>query len=368
VAVTAPADPAGRRTVLPGQTPDGKYVLAVLLKRTYRVVPFGPCERAPADRPLYGGDRHYADPMNTTVRFEADFVPYKLTTDVVLNGTAFAPGGRPAREFVAALEVGKARKQVRVIGDRMCRHRAGADPAFGDPQPFTQMPLRYERAYGGVDVYTDPRVQFPYPRNHLGKGFAVGNTKAVVDGLALPNLEDPADLLTPDRVCCGRIENWPKQPIPAGFGWYSKYWHPRAGWLGILPADRPVEQMMRKAYAQLLPEPARKLYEENPLPTVDFRFFNGASPGLALPYLAGDEAVRLTNLTPDGSLLFVLPGDKPAITLDLGDGPQAEPVVLHTVQIRADEGEVDLVWRAAFPYPGPEWLPQMKKADVAIHG
>jgi hypothetical protein len=60
--------------------------------------------------------------------------------------------------------------------------------------------------------------------------------------------------------------------------------------------------------------------------------------------------------------------DRPAITLDIGEGVQAEPVELHTVQIRADDNEVDLVWRAAFPYAGMDWLPQMKKADVTING
>ena len=42
--------------------------------------------------------------------------------------------------------------------------------------------------------------------------------------------------------------------------------------------------------------------------------------------------------------------------------------MLQTVMIRADEDEIDLVWRAAFPYPGPDWLPEMKTADVTIQG
>ena len=231
---TAPPT-AGKWTLLPGQDPDGKYILAVLLKRSYRMIPFGPCERAEADRLLLAGDKHYADPMSSAVRFEADFVPYKLATDVVLNGTAFAPSGPQAREFITSLEVSRAKKSVRVVGDRLCRYRSGGDPVFGEPQPFTEMPLRYERAYGGVDVESDHRAQFPYPRNPLGKGFAIDNVKGAIEGLELPNLEDPADPLTPARVVCGHIQNWAKQPMPTGFGWYSKFWHPRAEWAGILP-------------------------------------------------------------------------------------------------------------------------------------
>lgn len=364
MAVNAPSP--GRHTILPGQTPEGKYVLSVLLKRTYRLMPYEPAIRADQDRPLLGGDKHFADPMNTTVRYEADFVPFKLSTDIVLDGSAHAPGGRAVRELTATVEIERGKKDVRVIGDRTCRYRKGSDPTFGEPAPFVTMPLRYERAYGGVDVYSHALCPYAYPRNLLGRGFAVTNTEAAVEGLELPNLEDPHDRLTPARLCIGKIESWTKQPVPAGFGWYPKYGHPRAGWAGILPADKPAEQMMRTAYAKILSEPARTAYLANPLPVVDFRFFNGASVGLSLPYLHGDEALSLTNLTPDGNSLFLLPGDRPTISFDMGDGAKTEKVVLHTVQLRTDDGEVDLVWRSAHPYPGPDWLSQMKVANVTV--
>ena len=41
-------------------------------------------------------------------------------------------------------------------------------------------------------------------------------------------------------------------------------------------------------------------------------------------------------------------------------------VALHTVMIHMDEGDVDLVWRGAVPYEGPEWLPQMKKTEILV--
>lgn len=364
--MTAVADYPGQRIVLPGQSPGGEYVLGVLLKRTYRIVPGRPCVRANADRKLVPGDVHYDDPMNSSVRFESDFVPFKLATDVVLNATAVAPGGRPTRQMTVAVQVGQHRKELRVTGDRIARYRAGADPVFTDPEPFVVMDLRYERAYGGVDVRSDPLLPFPYPRNHLGKGFAVRNDTGAVDGLELPNIEDPADVLTPARVCCGAIDRWQNQPQPQGFGWYSKYSQPRAALAGVMPADRKFEQELRTAYAKLLPPDALAVYEQTRLPDMNFRFFNGASPGLAVAFLTGDEPVRLTNLTPDGLLSFRLPGEQPRIALDIGKGPHDPGTVLHTVQVRLDENEVDLVWRAAVPYPGPEWLPEMRKMDVVV--
>lgn len=99
---------------------------------------------------------------------------------------------------------------------------------------------------------------------------------------------------------------------------------------------------------------------------MNFSFFNGASAGLAVPFLRGDEAVRTVALSPEGELTFLLPGDRPRIGLDIGAGTEQPDVVVHTVMIRMEEREVDLVWRAAINYPGPDWLPQMRKMEVLV--
>src|SRR6266849_1077338 len=272
-----------QKVILPGQTPKGEYILGVLVKRSYDIVPGKRCARAEKDRKLLGGDQPYGDPMNSSIEFEADFVPFKLATDVVLNGKAYAPRGTATAAFTASLAIGAHRKEVRVIGDRVCRYREGGDPAFTDPKPVALVELKYENAYGGVDIYSDSKIPCAYPRNYLGKGFVVGKSKKAVDNLALPNVEDPKDLLTPARLSCGEVKHWERQPMPQSFGWFFKCWRPRALLAGVLPADRAFEQELRTAYAQFLPTEERKAYEESKLPGMDFRFFNGASPGLAVP-------------------------------------------------------------------------------------
>jgi hypothetical protein len=355
-----------QRIVLPGQSPKGNYILAVLVKRTYDIVPGKRCARAEEDRKLLGGDKHYDDPMSSSVEFEADFVPFKLATDVVLNGKAYAPGGKPAATFTASLAVGNHRKDVRVIGDRVCRHRDGGDPTFTDPNPIAAIDLKYENAYGGVDIYSDPKIPCAYPRNYLGKGFVVGKTKKTIENLELPNLEDPNNLLMPARLCCGEVKHWEKQPMPQSFGWFFKCWRPRALLAGVMPADKAFEKELRQAFAPALPPKEQKEYEASKLPDVDFRFFNGASPGLVVPFLTGDEQIRASNLTPNGELAFQLPGERPKIALDLGEGAKQEAVVLHTVMIRMEDRQVDLVWRAAFPYDGPDSLPKLKKLGAFV--
>ena len=154
--------------------------------------------------------------------------------------------------------------------------------------------------------------------------------------------------------------------MPEGFGWVSKMWRPRASLAGVMPADRAVEQELRKIYASVVPPEQRQLYAQTQLPDMNFSFFNGASLGLTLPFLSGDEEIRTINLAPEGELSFNLPGERPHIGLDIGMGMQEPPVVLHTLMVRMEDRQIDLVWRGAVTYPGPDWLPGMKKLEVLI--
>jgi hypothetical protein len=90
-----PTCPPEERILLPGQTPQGEYILAVLIKRTYDILRGQPCQRAVGPTKLVKGDKHYGDPRTTPVQFESDLVPYKLATDIVVNATAHSATGRP---------------------------------------------------------------------------------------------------------------------------------------------------------------------------------------------------------------------------------------------------------------------------------
>jgi hypothetical protein len=354
-----------RKVLLPGQSPAGEPIYSLILKRTYDIKA-GKCVRAGEDRKLFPADVHWTDPMNSSVRFESDFIPFKLRTDVAFNGKAYSPGMVPVQSLAAAVIVGEARKEILVVGDRMCRWLEGGRIAATPPEPFAVMDLRYENAYGGVDLYSDPALPFGYPRNPLGKGFVVKATPRTLRDLPLPNVEDPKARLGAGNLCIQEIRNWEKQPLPAGLGWFPKLWRPRALLAGTMPGDEKLEEELRTAYASVLSPSDKELYLKHRLPRMDFRFFNGASPGLDFPYLSGTEKIVLENLTPEGRLEFALPGEKPRVGIDIGFGLQEPESVLHTVQIHGEEGQVDLVWRAAIPYPGTDWLPQMTKLDLTI--
>jgi hypothetical protein len=233
-------------------------------------------------------------------------VPFKLGTDVVFDALAHAPGGVPTPTALVGVRVAGRQKVLQVSGDRVARLSDRGALVFTAPVPFETMDIRYERAYGGTDVYSDKRIPCPYPRNPLGRGFAIARRPDVVDNLELPNIEDADNLLTPERLCIGEYTKWEEQPMPAGLGWFPKTSLPRAAFAGVMPADRALEQELRQAYARLVPAGQREAYLTNALPEMDFRFFNGASPGLSMLHLTGDERIETVNLTSEGRIAFSL--------------------------------------------------------------
>jgi hypothetical protein len=354
--------------ILPAKSDTGEPVFSVLVKRTYDIRAASEVVRAEQAWPIQMSDAYYddGDPLTTTVQYESDLAPYKLATDVVILGRAVAPDTRPVYEMQVTARVAAVVKTLRVTGDRFCVFREGLSPTFTEPIPFTTMPLRYERAYGGRDLISLPGLEFHYPRNHHGTGVAVRNIPEVVHGLALPNIEDPTDLLNPDGVVLGEPERWNLQPLPQGFGWYHKTWYPRSSFVGAMPQFVDSTTRMREEALGLVPERQIALSRQFKLPSFDARFYRGASLGLSMPYLRGGEGMTLSGMTEDGDIAFTLPREVPSVALDIGFGPRTLDAVLQTVSVRVDDRQVDLVWRGAHPYPGVDWLPEMKVLELEV--
>lgn len=353
--------------IVPGRNHLGEHVFSVLVKRTYRIVPDGRAERCNEDQPFRLIDEYYdnGDPEWSTVQHESEMAPYKPSTDVVVIGKAYAPRGVATERMMVGVQVGARRKTLVVTGDRHCHHRSG-EPLFSDPEPFVEMEIRYDRAYGGRDEKSVPDIPFVYPRNFMGVGVVLRNVKEAVEGMALPNLEDAQDLLTPERLFIEEPERWPAQPLPQGFGWRQRAWYPRSALLGSYPPFLDPGVVTPEERMGLLPQDHVALAKRQRLKPLEAHFANGASLGLVFAEFAGDELVMLGGLTPGGLLKFSLPGDTPRIGLDLGPGMQELRPQLHTVSIRPDDGEVDLIWRGAQTYEGYRWLSKMTRLHAEV--
>lgn len=297
----------------------GRDMLVVVVKATYRFDERGATALAEEQVPLAKADSHYGEPGQSSTREESDFAPFKPASDVALIGDAWAPRGR-ATEMDVALRVGPVAQRCRVFGERRwVRGILGYRPSA--PEAFERMPLVYERAFGGSD--TSPKRESDHawePANPVGCGLFAKHSQLDPRELALPNVEDPDDLL---RGLGGR-------PTPAGFGFVGRHWQPRLHWAGSYDAA------WQKQRSPLLP--------------LDFdeRFHNAAHPRLICPgYLRGDERVELVGVTRAPRVAFSLPGVRVAVRTVTRDLVRTDlPARLDTLVIEPDESRVTLVWRA----------------------
>ncbi len=355
--------------IVPGRDDRRGHVFSVIVKRTYLFFDDGTTERCAIARPLRRTDSYYddGDPTWATVEHEAELTPYKPSTDVVVIGSACAPQATDVQQMRISVQVGGRLKTLLVTGDRRCSFRSGESPVFTDPEPFKSMQVRYERAYGGRDDRSIPDIPFIYPRNDLGVGVVLRNVREVVEGLALPNIEDPDDLLTPERLFIEDPQRWHLQPLPQGFGWRQRTWFPRCALLGSYPAFTPAGTVTREERMGLLPADYIALAKQSRFPPREAHFGNGASYGMVFQQLNGGEVIRLEGWTRDGPRTFSLPEDAPSIALDLGSGHQDLAPQLHTVSIRPEDHEFDLIWRGALSFPGYHAVADIKRLDAQVH-
>jgi hypothetical protein len=285
----------------------------------------------------------------SSLKYAGDAVLTKLHTDVIVTGTARAPGGQPVPEWEAAVEVVRGSNTVlgsraQVLGPRSWRHTDAKGWALTDPEPTLEVPIRYEMAYGGAYPADEPAAGAPepdpdappparwvvHPPNPSGTGF--------FDERAMdPAREYPA----PQWQHKGHpVTMWNREVPLCGFGPVSRIWSSRLELAGTYDTA-----WVKKTRAE-----AKEGVPTDYAPDFDYRFFQCAHPELiAKGYLEGDERILLRGLLPDGEpRVAQLPRVGILATLIHGNGDStAERLALDTVHVDVDKGTVDLCWRIA---------------------
>jgi hypothetical protein len=272
------------------------------------------------------------DPNLPKLPTGSDFWITKAATDVVIQGSAYAPKGRPVPRMEVSARIGQLTKRIAVFGRRAVTWTADGRIAIGTPDPFTEMPLAYFNAYGGLD----PRVLVPepdreeymrlsalgltfdhpgaYPRNLIGKGYLV--SPEPMENFEMPNLEDPDDLLTRQRMVVGSPELWYKQPLPWCFDWTNPLMFPRLLYGGMdawFPCTN--DAALPEVRRQLLPNELAQRMQRTP--AIGIEYYQEASLGMVVRQpLAGREVV-LSGMHPEESVVsFTIPAD-PAIEIEI---------------------------------------------------
>ncbi|EDM77497.1 hypothetical protein PPSIR1_24974 [Plesiocystis pacifica SIR-1] len=359
-----------------------RSVLGVVAKRSYAVDPHGRCTPLAEQAPLNLGP--VDDPEHRElILADSDVFLDKLAVDLVVRGHAWNHPGTPSWLAEVLVDRGAFRAQLQVHGDRRAGLSQTGRIAFSPPARVDKVALSYRNAYGGCDERGEARRGFPfepmlagvpeserdlaraalslwhYPRNRAGKGYLVEFERESLDALELPNLEHPHDLLTPERLVVGDMWHWPLQPLPASFDWLDHGTFPRLGWFGDCPDWEDVDLAPSiDAFPELrFGHAERELFDPDNTPAESFdrRALNGASLGMRVAQLRGDELLTLTNLHPSlPQWLLQLPGERPKLWVDDRQGSVRElEAKLSSVLIEPDEQRLTLVWYGWTPARRP---------------
>src|ERR1700724_3638641 len=91
----------------------GRLVCTLVAKATYALVP-GESAPLPSPLPLQEEDDYWDDDPTKSVYVPGDLAPFKQAAEVVIVGSAFAPGERPAAHASARIILGSIDKSVDV--------------------------------------------------------------------------------------------------------------------------------------------------------------------------------------------------------------------------------------------------------------
>ena len=301
-----------------------------VVKGTFRLKPGTEAEFLPVEECQFPtGDEYSEDDPEKSLYYPSDFAPAKKGADLLLVGTCYAPGGNVTRGCDVTFQVGAWTKRLAIIGDRVASPRWPMGYSVPEPQPFTQLKVSCENAFGGSD----------FPSNPLGKGYVKETLPDGTSILQMPNIQhaDRLDLLTTSPI------------EPAFFGPVPSTW----------PQRKPVG-----TYDQ------QWLEQQWPWFPVDFdwRHFNAAPRDQQLEgCLRGDETVAVENMHPEVPYYTCrLPSLRPQIFIsecsESGEAwRQIEPK-LDTLWLDMDEEKLILVWR------GHSMVQSLKMDEIAqIH-
>ena len=370
----------GLEPVRPGEAANFAYAL---VKLTYRVEAGRLVLAEPSPLAL---DLYADPPLEPRFPAGSDYWLFKGGTDVVIEGSARTPDGVAVTRLEVDARIGPLRKRIAVFGRREVRWGANGRVAIQSPEPFTEMPLCYANAYGGLDprvpIAEDMREAFLelaelgiavdhpglYPRNAIGKGYCV--YPEPVAGLELPNLEDPDDLLNAQRLITGDPRRWYLQPLPWCFDWTQRLMYPRELLLGLdawYPCLEP-ERLLEVQRGYL----SREAVEPAELRRVDpCEMYQEASLGLVARGPLVGRSVNISGMHAERPELSFRVPPPPEIEIEV-DGHFCSPAPrLSNLVIQPNQEQVALVWCVHTPELRRKFVPQVHEEiplSVRVNG
>lgn len=300
---------------------DGRELLVVAIKGTF-VIPEEGEEAFLAEEqvPLTEADEFTGEPGLSAILHESDFAHHKICCDVLLNGSAYAPGATARDRVQVAVQVARMRKSFNVVGDRHWDTFLGK-PITTLPVPFVIKKISYDFAYGGVDSDPkDPGTVKSYLENPVGVGYYPMSSGSRLQGKRLPNTEEVG------KEISGTAGDY----APMSFGAIGR------NFLSRYPFAGTYDDQWLTTRAPFWPD------------DFDYRYFQAAPVDQQVPYPTGGEVVTLGNLSPQGRLSFRLPPKRmPVLFLPYRGAERQLEGVIDTMVIEPDLNRIMLTWRVS---------------------
>lgn len=323
-----------------GMDPSGRELLVVVIKGTFTLPKAGEAVRLhDQQQALLMADTFTGEPGLSAPLYEADFAARKQRCDVLVVGRAWAPGGQPVTRMRVGLKIGPIDKVADVVGERVWQAGLTGISA-SSPQPFVNMPVSYDRAFGGADRFSeDEREHDAYVANPIGRGWHKHLKNEWVNGSPLPNVEAPAEGVSfPSDQC-----------TPAAFGPVGRGWPQRACHAGTY------DQQWLDEVFPFLPK------------DFDERYYQAAPPDQQMPIPTGSLAVQLSGFTPDGLRSFALPYFEAPVTVFPKRGErEAYKGMLDTIVLEPDAERLTLTWRVTRPLK--KSIFEIARVQVGVQG
>jgi hypothetical protein len=306
-----------------GMEPSGRELLVVVIKGTFVLPRAGEQVRLHDEQlPLIMADTFTGEPGFSAPVKEIDFAPHKRACDVLLTGHARAPAGRKVTRMRVELRVGPMEKTFDVVGDRIWQTHLTSISA-SSPQPFTEMPVCYDRAFGGSDRHSDDENEHDaYLPNPVGRGWHKHLKNAWVDGTPLPNIEEPGKVVSSPSV----------KYRPMALGPLGRGWPQRARYAGTY------DQQWLDDVFPFLPN------------DFDERYYQAAPEDQQLPLPKAPIEVVLSGFTSDGVRQFMLPHFEAPVHVFQKRGEREDHIAaLDTIEFEPDLDRFTMSWRVSRP-------------------
>jgi hypothetical protein len=309
----------------------------------------------------------FGDMSSTPPKRESDLAPEKPKVDLIVNGTAHAPGGLARSRFEVAVGVypksdsrsvrsALHERRLSISGPRVWRHSPnrsdGLEWSLGEPAPAVSVPVRFDKAYGGtVTLEHEGRSRvFAHRDNPVGVGYLPSSAEVeqafglrpreaaallarhaqTIGTMPAPQITQPGtELVSPDR------------PAPlAGWGIVAKHWRLRHRHAGTMDAAWEAERY------PLLPRDFDPLY------------WCGAHPEMQLDQVPPESLLKIDGMVPaegraNQTMWLALPAIQPQARVFDGEKSDAEmvPLKLDTISVDMDDRELTLLYRVNVAHP-----------------